>query len=282
MSGVAIDDDGGGRLTTDEGAGAGLAARGRTRNEERWLATPPVADGTPTDEGEVAARITLLGVLVERAIADGVTAVHWETDDSEELVDEVAAAVGLDGRRDVLQLRRSLPLETERVAATPSVVVRPLRPGTADEEAWVRCNNRSFAGHPDQGQESIASLRAAMAEEWFDAAGFLLADGDPDVDARGGLDGFCWTRVHPAAGDDPVRGEIYVIGIDPDAAGRSLGRSLTVAGLEHLAGRGVPVAVLYVDADNAPARRLYDRLGFTTHATRRVRSRTLRADQTTE
>ena len=81
--------------------------------------------------------------------------------------------------------------------------------------------------------------------------------------------------MHPATGDEPALGEIYVIGIDPSAGGRGLGRSLTVAGLAHLADAGTPVAMLFVEADNAPARRLYDRLGFTTHHTRRVRSRPL-------
>ena len=274
MQRVRIDDDGGGVL--DDGPDGVLRATARTRHHERWLATPR-SDGTAAASD---ARIALLGPLVARAAAEGVAAVHWETDDDAIATDAVAGALGLDERRDVLQLRRPLPLEADLVAATTPVAVRPLRPGTADEQAWVRCNNRSFAGHPDQGAETVATLHAAMAEPWFDASGFLLADGDPGVDAGGGLDGFCWTKVHPAAGQEPARGEIYVIGIDPDAAGRSLGRSLTVAGLAHLAGTGLTGALLYVDADNAPARHLYDRLGFTLHRTRRIRSR--RTPQVTE
>jgi mycothiol synthase len=113
-----------------------------------------------------------------------------------------------------------------------------------------------------------------MAAPWFDATGFLLLDGDPPVDAGGRLDGFCWTKVHPASATGSAAGEIYVIGVDPDAGGRGLGRALVRAGLDHLAGRGLGRALLYVDADNQPARRLYDRLGFTTAGTRRVRSRT--------
>ena len=276
MDRVLLDDAGGGTITA--GPGAGLAATGRVRNGEVWLATTPLPAGIAPGDPALDALAALLGALADAASGTGAGAVHWETDDPEAPVDAVAAAAGLGERRDILQLRRPLPLEPGLVAATPPVPVRPLRPGTADEEAWVRCNNRSFASHPDQGHESVATLHAAMAEPWFDAAGFLLADGDPPVDAAGDLDGFCWTKVHPAdaAADEPEAGEIYVIGIDPRAAGRRLGRSLTVAGLDHLAERGIGLALLYVDAGNGSARHLYDGLGFALHATRRVRGRTLR------
>ena len=53
---------------------------------------------------------------------------------------------------------------------------------------------------------------------------------------------------------DPPMGEIYVIGVDPDFHGRGWGRALTQAGLAWLAGRGLTVGMLYVDADNVPAR----------------------------
>ena len=79
--------------------------------------------------------------------------------------------------------------------------------------------------------------------------------------------GFCWTKVHRES--TPVMGEIYVISVDPDFHGPGLGRALTVAGLRHLAGDGVPVGMLYVDGDNVVALRMYDSLGFTLHHTDR-------------
>jgi mycothiol synthase len=236
----------------------------RERHGETWLATEP-ASADPSD------LVAVLGPALAGARDDGAAVVHWETDAPEAVVDEVAGALGLPGRRAVLQMRRPLPLEPALVEATTPVAVRPLRPGTADEAAWVRCNNRSFAGHPDQGHETVESLRATMAQPWFDPAGLLLAEGPVPVDDGGDLDGFCWTKVHPPDGVDPALGEIYVIGIDPSAGGRGLGRSLTVAGLDHLA-LTTDVAVLYVDDANVAARRLYDRLGFGVHHTRWVRT----------
>jgi mycothiol synthase len=264
-------------LSVDGGQVAGadhLRIEARTRNGETWLAGPDPLDAPLS--GTAGERFAaLLAALVDRAGADGATAVHWESEAAEAEVDALAARTGLDQRRDILRLERALPLAPAEAGPTPAVAVRPLRPGTADETAWVATNNRSFAGHPDQGRESVASLHRAMAEPWFDAAGLLLLDGDPPVDAGGRLDGFCWVKTHPATAEGPAAGEIYVIGVDPDAGGRGLGRALVVAGLDHMAAHGLTRALLYVDADNAPARRLYDRLGFTVASTRRVRSRQL-------
>jgi mycothiol synthase len=64
---------------------------------------------------------------------------------------------------------------------------------------------------------------------------------------------------------DPVLGEIYVIASHPDFHGLGLGKALTLAGLDHLARKGIGTGMLYVDADNAPAVGLYEHIGFTIH-----------------
>ena len=187
----------------------------------------------------------------------------WVVVDPTPATDAEADARGLPHRRDLFQLRVPLPLPS---GSAESVSTRALQPGTADEAAWIAANNRAFATHPDQGDYDTERLHARMAEPWFDADGFRLHERD------GRLAAFCWTKVHPAAGDDPAMGEIFVIGVDPDFQGLGLGRALTVAGLDWLAARGLTVGMLYVDADNTPAVRLYDTLGFTRHHTERVYS----------
>jgi mycothiol synthase len=206
--------------------------------------------------GEAVA-VDLLRSALDVVAAEGGGAVHWWVHEPADRHVRVAEAAGLSPGRELRQLRRPLP-----VGETTDLVVRPFVPG-ADDEAWVALNNRAFAAHPDQADWTLATLVDRMAEPWFDAAGFLL---HPDP-ASGRLLGFCWTKVHPPVPDDAegtILGEIYVIGIDPDAGGRGLGRDLVLAGLDHLHRSSAAThAMLYVDADNEGAVRLYDRLGFT-------------------
>jgi mycothiol synthase len=176
---------------------------------------------------------------------------------------ELLTSRGFERARVLLQMRRDLAgVDPDPRPDLPEgVTVRPFRPGR-DEAAWLRVNARAFAAHPEQGRMTRADLEVREAEPWFDPAGFLLAwRGDPDD--GGDLLGSHWTKVHPAgdAGNEPV-GEVYVLGIDPDAQGMRLGRALTDLGLAHLRSRGLGEVLLYVEEDNTAAVRLYESRGF--------------------
>ncbi len=170
--------------------------------------------------------------------------------------DARAASRGMARERDLVQLRCALPLPPP-VRPDEEVATRPFRVGE-DEQAWLDVNNRAFAGHPEQGRWDLATLLAREAEPWFDPDGFrVLEVGDR-------LAGSCWTKVHGRA--RPPLGEIYVISVDPELHGHGFGRALTRAGLDWLATvGGVATGMLYVDAANTAAVRLYASLGFTTH-----------------
>jgi mycothiol synthase len=206
-------------------------------------------------------RAGLASLLVEAAVSaaassGGGPALHLWAMRAGPADDDLARRHGFAPERDVLQMRVPLPLRLEVLRATRPIVTRPFVPGK-DDEAWLDVNNRAFAGHPEQGSWTLDQLHERLTADWVDLDGFLVAD-DPGGE---GLLGSCWTKIH--RDHTPVLGEIYVISVDPAHHGGGLGRALTVAGLDYMAGRGVPVGMLYTDADNQAAVSLYRALGFT-------------------
>ncbi len=177
----------------------------------------------------------------------------------------LAARAGLTAQRELWKMRRSLTVPLPDPQVPDGVRVRPFEVG-ADEAELLRVNNAAFSWHPEQGGWTLDDVAAREAEPWFDPAGVLLA---VEEAAPEHVLGFHWTKVHAAGtgeadADSPV-GEVYVLGVDPAARGRRLGPALTLAGLAYLRDRGLAAVVLYVEADNAAAVRVYRDLGFERH-----------------
>jgi len=156
-------------------------------------------------------------------------------------------------QRVLAQMARPLDVPPPAPDWPPDVTLRPYRPGPDDDEL-LRVNNAAFAGHPEQGGWDRDDLAAERAAAWFDPDDVLLAEAD------GRLLGFHWTKRTVEDGT-PV-GEVHVLGLDPAAQGRGLGRALLRAGLLHLHRRGCRRVVLYVDLAQAAAVRLYSSEGF--------------------
>ena len=192
-----------------------------------------------------------------RAVADrGGGLVNWWVFHAADATTQLPTQSGFTPGRMLLQMRRPLP-----VGQRSPVITRSFRVGH-DEAEWVAVNNRAFAGHLEQGGWTVDAVKLRQAEPWFDPDGFRIYEAD------GRMAAFCWTKIHPADAADSggvVLGEIYVIAVDPDFVGRGLGRALTLAGLDWLSDRDVPMGMLYVDSANTAAVGLYESLGFEVH-----------------
>jgi mycothiol synthase len=266
------------RLTVDEQS----AVRALADATEMRDGAPPLSDQARThlsatsgvrhllartDSGELSGYAQLTGESLEIAGDADSAAMLLAAADKDGAVDgllvwshgaRTPVATALEARgyhrvRLLYQLRRSLDELPEPEPLPDGVTVRAFEPGH-DEEAWLRVNAAAFAHHPEQGGWQLADLEAREAEDWFDPAGFLLAERD------GRLIGYHWTKVHSDGA-----GEVYVLGVDPAAQGMRLGAVLLQRGLAYLAQHGCTDVLLYVDDSNATALKLYERAGFHQH-----------------
>ncbi|BBY57810.1 mycothiol synthase [Mycolicibacterium sarraceniae] len=207
--------------------------------------------------------------LLRAAIGEAGGAVRFWAHGTLPAARAVADGLGLAVVRELMQMRRSL-YDVPALVVPDGITIRTYQ-GTSDDAELLRVNNAAFAWHPEQGGWEQAEIDERSGESWFDPEGLFLAC-DDNSDA---LLGFHWTKV--PAGRQGL-GEVYVVGVDPAAQGRGLGRALTVVGLHHLAARlisqdqpdanpgslrsGSPEVMLYVEADNTAAVKTYERLGF--------------------
>lgn len=185
----------------------------------------------------------------------------------------LADSLGFEQHRTLWQMRRSLHASIPEPRFPPGIHVRSFDVGS-DEEPVLALNTQAFRHLPDQGSWTVEDLRRREKEAWFDPSGFLLA-----WDSSHELAGFHWTKVHGAHrhpgtsvahhahhglhqhSHDAI-GEVYVLAVAPSWQGSGLGRALTLAGLNHLRRLGLDHVMLYVDAANLAAIRLYESLGF--------------------
>ena len=137
----------------------------------------------------------------------------------------------------------------------------------ADEFPWLRVNAAAFAHHPEQGKLTLADLRERTGAPWYRPEGFFIAS---EVEDDSAIAAFTWTKIptRQEQGELSPSGEIYVVGVNPQAQGGGLGRTLTLRALAYLActedenGEPLRAIDLYVDADNTAAYSLYTSLGF--------------------
>jgi GNAT superfamily N-acetyltransferase len=139
----------------------------------------------------------------------------------------------------------------------------------ADEEAIVALSLRAWAPvfaslqqvlgsdlfvrlHPDWREDQEKAVRETLADPAMRV--WVAADGPQPV-------GFAAATLHSGS----VIGEIYMLAVDPDHQHQGTGAALTKTATDWLRSSGVRVAMIDTGGDpgHAPARRVYERAGYT-------------------
>ena len=135
-------------------------------------------------------------------------------------------------------------------------VIRSLGPD--EEDKLTQIQNRSFAGswgfNPNTPDEIAYRINLSSC-----SPGNIMI-----VYLKNKPIGYCWTRIfaeeRSAAGS--LKGEIHMLGVDPDYRGKGIGRNVLLAGLADLKTKGVTIVELTADGEEPVALGLYASVGF--------------------
>jgi GNAT superfamily N-acetyltransferase len=143
------------------------------------------------------------------------------------------------------------------------------RYGPLDEEPVVALSLRAWApvfSSMEQvlGREIFARLYGDWRRYQEKDVRDTLADGAAQVwvaEAERGVVGFVAARLDP----ERQMGEVWMLAVDPDAQGRGIGTALTEVATGWLRDAGMTVAMVGTGGDpgHAPARRVYEKAGYT-------------------
>jgi RimJ/RimL family protein N-acetyltransferase len=179
-------------------------------------------------------------------------------------VDDVgsAKALGLAGFRrldELIYMRRPRPATGEfvpNVGALPaSMSVTTWSPG--DDEAIKVALEKSYVGTLDCpelcGMRSTDDVLASHRQTgtWDPRCWWVIREGETPVGAM---------LFNPCPEQESI--ELVYFGLDPSLRGKGVAGTLLRIGLNGLVGRAELTVACAVDARNAPARKLYERAGF--------------------
>jgi len=196
----------------------------------------------------------LLGHATHRARELGVELAHVNIDQGNVSARSVLSRLDFNFVRRFLQLKLEMAgidgLEVDQATLS----CRHFQRG--EEDKLTQIQNCSFTGtwgfNPNTVEEVsyYANLSRCSPEDVV-----FACDGDKVI-------GYCWTRTIYKAGVNEGKGQIFMLGVDPDYRGRGVGKAVLFAGLLYLKGKGFQVAELTVDSENPAAYTLYRSVGF--------------------
>ena len=152
-----------------------------------------------------------------------------------------------------LRMARALDEPIPEPVVPEGFTVRPLAAGELDD--WLALYAEAFGPRA----AALRKWRAYRADPDYDRSLDLVA-----VDRRGELAamGTCTVAALETARGGSREGRTEPIAVRERDRGRGLGRAMVLSGLRLLRSRGMAVAALTTEVDNAPAHRLYRSLGY--------------------
>jgi len=200
----------------------------------------------------------LASKLLRRAICRAqelrVRVVHVNIPEDNTIARNALSKMGFKFIRQFLELRLDISRVRWQYSNQCTVKYRNLQRGEESEVAQLQ--NRSFTGTWGYNPNTVEDIVYNTNLSGFSPEDIVLAcEGDKVI-------GYCWTRIICGAATDRRKGQIFMLGVDPDYRGRGIGKRVLLAGLSHLKSKGLQIAELSVDDENKEARALYQSVGF--------------------
>jgi len=196
----------------------------------------------------------LLGYATHRAQELGVKVAHVDIARDNIAAKSMLSKLGFRFVRRFLQLRLDMARIRGQDIDQAALLYRHLQRG--EEDKLTQIQNRSFAGTWGFNPNSVEEIRYHInLSRCSPEDVVLVCDGDKVI-------GYCWTRTSYEAVTNERKGQVFMLGVDPDYRGRRIGKGVLLAGLSYLKSEGFQIAELTVDSKNQPACNLYRSVGF--------------------
>lgn len=196
----------------------------------------------------------LLGYATHRTKELGVKLAHVNIPQNNAVAKSVLSKLGFRFVRRFLQLRLDIAKIRRQDVDWTTLQCHHLQHG--EEDKLTRIQNRSFAGSWGYNPNTVEEIVYRINLSHCSPEDVVLAyDGDKVI-------GYCWTRTACEAAAGEGKGQIFMLGVEPDYRGRGIGKGVLLAGLYYLKSKGLQVAELTVDSRNRAACDLYQSIGF--------------------
>ncbi len=196
----------------------------------------------------------LLGHAIHRAQELGVRVAHVNIPQANVIAKSALSKLGFRFIRQLLELRLDISRVQWKESGQSAIKYRNLRHG--EEGKLAQLQNRSFAGTWGYNPNTVEDITYNTNLSGCSPEDVVLAcEGDKVI-------GYCWTRITCGVVTDRRKGQIFMLGVDPDYRGRGIGKRVLLAGLSHVKSKGLQVVELSVDGENKVALALYRSIGF--------------------